>query len=175
MKKLTSILLAATTLLIFTFSEGRAQTAKKTEIKTFESEALVVAEPMNAVGLSALGKAEKSFYKTYPDATKVEWSTLSDKTNMCRFYVHNNIHRAFYTQNGQWVSTVSSYPGNKLDKKISDNVKSVYYDYNIVFVDQIDLTGNKTIYIVEIQNEKLIRKVRVENDEMEILQEFEKH
>lgn len=94
---------------------------------------------------------------------------------MCRFYVHNNLHRAFYTQNGQWVSTVSSYTGNKLDKKISDNVKSVYYNYDIVFVDQIDMTGNKTIYVVEIQNEKLIRKVRVENDEMEILQEFEKH
>ncbi len=175
MKKSTSLLLTATALLFLTFSEGRAQTAKKTEIKTFESEALMTSGPINTAGLSALGKAEKSFYKAYPEAIKVEWSTLSDKTSMCRFYVHNNLHRAFYTQNGQWVSTVSSYTGNKLDKKISDNVKSVYYNYDIVFVDQIDMTGNKTIYVVEIQNEKLIRKVRVENDEMEILQEFEKH
>jgi hypothetical protein len=175
MKKSTSLLLTATALLLITFSEGRAQTAKKTEIKTFESEALMTTEPINAVGLSALGKAEKSFYKAYPEATKVEWSTLGDKTSMCRFYVHNNLHRAFYTQNGQWVSTVSSYTGNKLDKRISDNVKSVYYNYDIIFVDQIDMTGNKTIYVVEIQNEKLIRKVRVENDEMEIIQEFEKH
>jgi len=175
MKKLTSILLTATVLLFVTFSEGRAQTARKTEIKTFESEAMVTAEPIKAIALSSLGKAEKSFYKAYPDAIKVEWSILTDKTNMCRFYVHDNLHRAFYTQNGQWVSTVSSYAGNKLDKRISDNVKSVYYNYDIVFVDQIDLAGNKTIYVVEIQNEKLIRKVRVENDEMEILQEFQKH
>lgn len=61
MKKSTSLLLTATALLFLTFSEGRAQTAKKTEIKTFESEALMTSGPINTAGLSALGKAEKVF------------------------------------------------------------------------------------------------------------------
>lgn len=94
---------------------------------------------------------------------------------MCRFYIDNISHRAFYSGKGKWLGTVSSYDGSKLDKNVSDRIKSNYYDFNIVYVNQIDMPRNKIFYIVEIQNEKSIRKIRVDNDEMDVVQEFEKH
>ena len=84
------------------------------------------------------------------------------------------LHRAFYSAHGQWIATVSSYDAGKLDKGLYDKIKSLYYNSSIVFVNQIDKLGGKTIYVVDIQDEKYIRKLRLDDDEIEIVQEFEK-
>ncbi len=93
---------------------------------------------------------------------------------MCRFFMNNILYRAFYTAHGQWIYTTSGYNASKLDKGLWDRIKSVYYNSSIVFVNQIDIVNGKTIYIVEIQDDKSIRKLRVDDDDMEIVQEFEK-
>jgi hypothetical protein len=60
------------------------------------------------------------------------------------------------------------------DQGVAERIKSVYYDSKIVYVNQIDLVGGRTFYIVEIHNDKSIRKVRVNDDDVEIVQEFAK-
>ncbi len=120
-------------------------------------------------------KAERNFKKDYSQTSKAEWSTLSDHSLMRGFFMNKIIYRAFYTAHGQWIYTASGYDASKLDKEVSDKIKSVYYNSRIVFVNQIDIVGGKTVYIVEIQDEKSIRKLRVDEDEMEVVQEFEKH
>ena len=119
-------------------------------------------------------KAERTFERDYKQTSGVEWSVLTDQSLLCRFFMRSILHRAFYTAQGQWQCTVSGYDASKLDKRIYEKVKSVYYNSSIVYVDQIDMVKDKTIYVVEIQDEKSIRKVRVSDDEMEVILEFER-
>jgi hypothetical protein len=123
---------------------------------------------------STNAKAEKNFTKNYKTASNADWSTLSDKSLLCRFYMNDILYKAFYTAQGEWRYSLSSYGGKKLDKELADRIHRVYYGSEIVFVDQIDIADGKTIYVVELHDENSIRKLRVEGDEMELVQEFKK-
>jgi hypothetical protein len=175
MKKSILLLISAMGLFSMTSIKSHAQVAMSSQTESLAFENAVLAEPSGIVTDARNLKAETNFLKVYRHATGIEWSTLKDNSWMCRFYIDNISHRAFYSGKGKWLGTVSSYDGSKLDKNVSDRVKSNYYDFNIVFVNQVDMPGNKIFYIVEIQNEKSIRKIRIDNDEMDVVQEFEKH
>jgi hypothetical protein len=136
-------------------------------------EMAVAGHPLAAPDKTNL-KAVKNFQKAYGQAANPEWSLLDDKSLLCLFSIADVPFRAFYNPNGSWSYTVSSYDAKKLDKAIHDKVQSVYFDYRIVYVNQIDLASHKTIYLVEIQDEKSIKKLRVTDDEMDVIQDFQK-
>jgi hypothetical protein len=175
MKKSNLILLTAIILMSLTFVTGHAQVAMNSSREAFTNEDGIYSNPRSVATSAVNGKAQKNFKKDYRQAVESEWSALVDNSLMCRFSLKNIPYRAFYTAHGQWLYTVSSYDASKLDKTVYDKIKSVYYNSSIVFVNQIDMVKGRTIYIVEVQDEKLIRKIRLEDDEMEVIQELEKH
>jgi len=174
MKKLTFLVITIS-LLSQTSFKSRAQGTMNGQKESLAFGNALLADPAGSITEARNLKAEKKFMQAYPYATRVEWSALKNKSRMCRFYIDNILNRAFYSNKGQWLGTVSSYDGGKLNKDISDKIRSAYFDYSIVFVNQIDMVNNKAIYIVEIQNQKSIKKIRFDNDEMEVIQEFEKN
>ena len=139
-----------------------------------ENETPVFSGSESGTMTSANLKAETNFKKDYTLARESQWTVFADKSMMCRFYLNDILHRAFYTPHGNWSYTLSGYDGSKLNKATADRIKSVYYNFRIVYADQIDLVRNRTFYIVEIQDEKSIRKLRVNDNEIEVLQEFDK-
>jgi hypothetical protein len=175
MKKSNLILVAASILMSMVSVASRAQTAMNGSKASFAYEAGLFSKPKTATSAAVNLKAERNFKKDYQQASGAEWSILGDHSLMCRFSMSNNRYRAFYTAHGQWISTVSSYDASKLNKGVYDKIKSVYYNSRIVFADQIDRVNGNTIYVVEIQDENSIKKLRVDGDEMEIVQEFDKH
>ena len=174
MKKSIKILFAAIALVSLTVISGYAQAATKNALVGSTNEDGLFLKTRNGITGVVNGKAERNFKKDYRNADAVEWFTLKDNSLMSRFMMNGILHRAFYTAHGQWIATVSSYDGSKLDKGLYDKIKSVYYYSAITYVNQIDKPGDKKIYVVDIQDEKYIRKLRLENDEIEIVQEFEK-
>lgn len=174
MKKLNLILLAAITLMSMTLVTSHAQVAMNRRRVSSTGENGIFSNSKSGTSTTLNLKAERNFKKDYHQTSGAEWSTLSDNSQVCRFFMNNILYRAFYTAHGQWIYTASGYDAGKLNKGVYDRIKSVYYNSNIVFVNQIDMVIGKTIYIVEIQDEKSIRKLRVDDDEMEIVQEFEK-
>jgi hypothetical protein len=174
MKKSNLILLTAIILMSITLVTSHAQVAMNSSRAAFAGEDGIYSNPRSVTTETVNGKAKKNFKKDYREAIASEWSALDDHSLMCRFSMNNIPYRAFYTANGQWLSTTSSYDASKLDKTVYDKIKSVYYNSVIVFVNQIDLAKGRTIYIVEIQDEKQIRKLRVEDDEIEVIQELDK-
>jgi hypothetical protein len=52
-------------------------------------------------------------------------------------------------------------------------VKRIYYDYAITFVNEISLSEDRKIYLVQVKDEKRIKILRIADDEMELIQEFE--
>ncbi len=174
MKKSIPILLAAIALMSLTGMTGYAQVAKNNAQAGSTNEDGIFLKTTNGTSGVVNEKAERNFKKDYRNADAVEWFNLKDNSLMCRFIMNGILHRAFYSAHGQWIATVSSYGAGKLDKGLYDKIKSLYYNSSIVFVNQIDKLGGKTIYVVDIQDEKYIRKLRVDDDEIEIVQEFEK-
>ncbi len=123
---------------------------------------------------STNAKAEKKFIATYQSASGTDWTTLADQSLVCRFYMNDIKYRAFYTPYGQWKYTISDYSGSSLEKNLSDQIKRAYYNSSIVFVNQVDMADGKTIYVVEIHDANSIKKLRVEGEEIEVVQEFKK-
>jgi hypothetical protein len=174
MKKSISTLLAACIFMSLACIAAHAQTAmKSTQLSSVDEDGIATSKNLGSVAVN--GKAEKNFKKDYHQTSAAEWSVLGDNSLMCRFVMNEILYRAFYTSHGQWIYTTAGYGAARLDRAVYDKIKRVYYNSSIVFVNQIDMVNGKTIYIVELRDENSIRKIRVDDDEMEVVQEFEKH
>jgi hypothetical protein len=119
-------------------------------------------------------KAVKHFQHDYKSVTNSEWAVLKDNGYLCRFRISDIPYRAFYNPEGSWLYTISNYSGKQINQSLHERVQSVYYNYQITFVNQIDMPGNVRINLVEIQDEKSIKKVRVTDEEMEVIQDITK-
>ena len=174
MKKL-NIAAIATIIMISLFSlNSQAQVAFNfSEIASADNLASASAHHSTTTS-STNAKAEKNFTTNYQSASGTDWTTLADQSLVCRFVMNDIKYRAFYTPHGQWKYTISDYSGNSLDKNISDQIKKAFYNSNIVFVNQVDMADGKTVYVVEIHDENSIKKLRVEGEEIEVVQEFKK-
>jgi hypothetical protein len=177
MKKSTCLLLTAICFLSVLFIHCEAQTDMSSSGDLTVNKLATLSASSGRTGENVNSKAEKNFSKSYQQATAVEWSALQDKSWVCRFNMNNIFYKAYYNGKGQWLGTVSSYDGSKLNKGIRDQIKSTYYDYKIGFVSEVNLSPDRIIYIVEIQDEKSIKKIRIasDEDEMEVVQEIEKY
>ncbi len=165
---LTLILISLTSL------KSHAQVVTRDFRIPSENETVVFSGSESGTTTTANLKAETNFKKDYTFAREAQWSVFADKSLMCRFYLNNILHRAFYTPRGNWTYTISGYDGSKLNTATANRIKSVYYNFRIVYADQIDLVSDRTFYVVEIQDEKTIRKIRVNENDIEVLQEFPK-
>jgi len=79
-----------------------------------------------------------------------------------------------YNKKGKWVYTIQQYSLDNLDKNIVDRVRSIYYDYGVTSVQKVEQPGMDAVYIVHLENTKSIKLVRLTNDDMEEVQEFNK-
>jgi hypothetical protein len=174
MKKSIQILLAVIAMTFLTWGTSHAQAAMNNPQAGSTNEDGIFLKSGNEISGVVNGKAERNFKKDYYKASGVEWSTLLDNSLMCRFFMNGILHRAFYSAHGQWIATVSSYNASKLDKGVYDKIKSVYYNSMIVYVNQVDRVNGKTSYVVEIHDEKSIKKLRVDDEGMEIVEELVK-
>ncbi len=174
MKKSNLILLVAIIFMSMTSVTTHAQIAMNDSRGSSTNEDGIVVAPRSGTVATVNKKAESSFKKVYQLASAAEWSILNNKSLVCRFYLNNILYRAFYTPQGNWTYTISGYDGRMLDKGVADRIKRIYYNSTIVYVNQVDLVSEKTFYIVEIQDKNSIKKLRVNEDEMEVIQEFTK-
>ena len=174
MKKLHFILSTMIFLLTLPFSKSHAQVAMNNARASSEYMAMGLPEITKGETFEVNQKAQKNFQKDYQLASGAQWSVLSNKTLMCRFFIDSELYKAYYSTHGNWMYTISSYDGDKLDKSIADRIKTVYYNSSITYVNQFDLVNAHSFYIVEIQDAKSIKKVRVNDDEIEVVQEIEK-
>ncbi|HTS44212.1 MAG TPA: hypothetical protein VMH01_07430 [Puia sp.] len=164
MKKSIITIALAGIMLSLSFSNAHAQFA----VKADKSEST----PGNFKAVSSdkvNGKAIRQFQHDYKEVVNSDWSVLKDGGFLCRFIITDVPYRALYNPGGQWLYTISNYSGRQLSQSLRDKIQSSYYNYQITFVNQIDMPENKTIYLVEIQDEKSIKKVRVTDEEMEIV------
>ena len=129
---------------------------------------------LSNAGLSAISvKALKNFDKSFKGATNVGWYKISD--GFSAFFMQNeNQNRAYFDTKGNLTFTITYYSGKKLAHDIRARVKSTYYDCEIPLVEEIH-AGDKVVYIVHLEDETTWKKVKVSDDGMELIEDFNKN
>ncbi len=82
--------------------------------------------------------------------------------------------RSAYNDKGNWVYTISRYTPANFSKKVVETVKDSYAGYNISSIEKIEQPGKNLVYVVSINNDKTIKTLRVSNNEVELIKNYQK-
>jgi len=115
-------------------------------------------------------KAEKHFRRDFRNVSNERWIQKEDGYRV-KFAGGNVKYMVDYDKRGNWVSTISNYSEEQLDSHIADAVKTAFLGYAIVYVTEIK-KGKRTVYLVKIDNQKMLKTVRVVNGEMDVFESY---
>ncbi len=111
---------------------------------------------------SVKARAVYDFQIRFTDASQVQW--YSDRNGYTSYFKKDGYSdRAFYGKNGHWMFSVIYKQENQLPKDIRAAIKSVYYDWNITMVEEVQSLEGKG-YIVYLEDKSSIRILKVNAD-----------
>jgi len=115
-------------------------------------------------------KVQKSFDAYFAKASEQNWSMVGDNF-LNRFHSNGVLTNALFGKKGTLIYTVTYGAEKDMPADIRHIVKSEYYDYNITMA--IEVKENKRdIWVVKLDNATEQINVRVEDGEMERVQQF---
>lgn len=119
-------------------------------------------------------RATRDFIRRNKTVDKVEWMILDD--GYVAKYADKNYSRCrtVYNSRGDYVYTVKQYNEAAMARDVRKLVRSQYYDYIITLVEEIDMPARPVIYVVHVQDETTIKKIRVCEGEIEIFEDYQK-
>lgn len=115
-------------------------------------------------------RAEKNFRKEFKNAYHPSWIEKEDGFR-AKFQEHDTKYMVDYDKKGNWVSTILNYDEAQLDSRIAGAVKTAFLGYAIVHVTEIR-KGKSVVYLVKIDNQKLLKTVRVINGELDVYESY---
>jgi len=126
-------------------------------------------------------KAVRNFVRSYKNVSNEKWYNVQDGF-IAMFILDDINYRVDYDKKGNWLHTIRTYDENKLPSDVRHLVKSSYYDYNIIVVQDIEIpwepfmgfATNPFIYIVHLEGKTKLINLRVSNGEMDEWQKFDK-
>jgi hypothetical protein len=126
-------------------------------------------------------KAVREFVRSYKNVSNEKWYNVQDGF-IAMFILDDINYRVDYDKKGNWLHTIRTYNENKLPSDVRHLVKSSYYDYNIIVVQEIeipwepfmDFATEPFIYIVHLEGKTKLINLRVSNGEMDEWQKFDK-
>jgi hypothetical protein len=106
-------------------------------------------------------KAVRDFMKTYNNISNEKWKILEDGY-VVSFADNLKIKKIFYDKKGSFLYTVDYYPETELPKDVRGAVKSLYHDYSIAIIREInfDKRNQTPIYIIHVKKDSSFKTVR---------------
>jgi hypothetical protein len=145
--------------------------AKVVRVDSSSAATVLKPELLNNINVSAV----RDFVARFHEPADARWYKMQDNSYQVKFEVPGIAYRVAYTSRGNWVYSIQTYYEPQLRRDIRGIVKSVYYDYSIVQVEEIDHTeAVATTYIVHLKDDKGWKIVRVCNGEMDLLETINK-
>jgi len=151
----------------FSFSSTKAKPGK-----------FVFNEATAEQGLSDINIAEinaralKEFSKTFKSAANATWYEIKGGF-IAKFEKDGITTRVDYDRKGRWVATLRIYAEANLPRDVRHLVKSTYYDYSISLVQEVTV-GDKTAYLVKIEDADTLKTIRVVDGEMDVYEDYKK-
>lgn len=115
-------------------------------------------------------KIQKSFNGNFVGATGQYWS-LTGKNFHCSFYINDIPVSALFDKHGDLIYAITYDKDGDVPSDIRKIVKSEYFDYAITTAMEVKQNG-RDIWIINMKEEPTHLTVRVENGEMEVVEQF---
>jgi DNA-dependent RNA polymerase auxiliary subunit epsilon len=110
-------------------------------------------------------RAVRSFKNMFKDIDNEAWYVMPGGYR-ATFNENGIVHFVTYNQKGSWESTKRQYCEIKMDHDIRALVKSVYYDYNITLVEDIEQPSKPVVYLVHMEDQVSVKNIRICEGEM---------
>jgi hypothetical protein len=117
-------------------------------------------------------KMHKDFSKHFASASNITTTTDKEGTSIA-CTVEGVKTRVNYFRNGRWASTLRMLEANQIPDQLFDDVSEAYPGYKINRGKEV-IVGAKSAYLVDIENERHFKTVRIIDGEYDIYQEFDK-
>lgn len=121
---------------------------------------------------SVTQKVSSAFEKAFPGAQTLKWYKL-DKDYLAKFILKEMEHSTLYKQNGYMVYDISYGYQRHLPKDIEQMIIRNYNNYKIFRAINVRFQG-RNVWVVKLESINKYLTVRVEDSEIEEVEEFEK-
>ena len=181
MKKIFLAFTATTILAVALFNNANAQQSSASVSGIEQKLTLSFAatgdthdEVYNGANASSLNmRALKDFQKSFKDAANVSWYKAENGALLASFTIDEVKNSVAYDKKGRWLYSIKRYSEQKLPKDLRAGVKSVYYDFNIVNIEEVEI-NDQTIYIIHLEDATSMKTLRICDGDMEEVQNFVK-
>jgi hypothetical protein len=115
----------------------------------------------------------KNFADAYKNVKGESW--MKTKDGFCVRFNSDGIRFAiYYDKKGNWAGSIKYYGEENLLREIRHIVKSTYYDYNIVYTQEIETADSEGIptYLVCVDDKTKIKMIRIFDGEMSVWKEY---
>lgn len=137
-------------------------------------EGLVESAPRESVIAASQvdNRTREDFGKRYSAKNDATWLQLSNGF-VATLKEASCMTRVVYKKHGRWQYSIKNYfDENLLPKYVRAQVKSIYYDFKIDFIQEIRVPGNEDIiYLFILVNDQYVQTLRLCNGEMSIIQQ----
>jgi hypothetical protein len=117
-------------------------------------------------------KIHKDFIKHFSSASNITTSTDKEYTSIACI-VDGVKTRVNYFRNGRWASTLRMLQPKQIPARLYDDVSAAYPGYKLTSGKEV-IVGPKVAYLVDIENDRAFKTIRIIDGEYDIYQEFNK-
>lgn len=120
-------------------------------------------------------KALKDFTKTYKTVSSESWEKIQDGY-ATRFTLNDVLNSVYYNTKGRWTGSVKGYSEDKMPRDVRNIVKQEYYDYSIIYVEEVETIDSNGVptYVIHLEDKNNIKLVRIGNRQIDVMEEFQK-
>ncbi len=148
----------------FAFNHYSLASAKR--IATTSNDRSNLAIPSNKVSI----KVVRDFAQSFKDAENVRWYKIPGGT-IVYFSDKGMERRSTYDESGHWLYNISSYTEEHLPKRLVSQVRSIYYEFCINSITEVNTDG-RIIYMFYLEGKDKWKTIRLSGDEMEEVDEL---
>ena len=154
-------------------SRANAQIVSNSSSLEYQMNATETKNSMNELAISP--RAVKDFMNTHKNVTGESWMKTKDGFSV-RFNSDDVRTTIYYDKKGNWSGSLKIYGEEKMLHDIRHLVKSTYYDYNIVYAQEIETTDSDGVptYVVCVEDKTKIKMIRISAGEMSEWKEYTK-
>jgi hypothetical protein len=119
-------------------------------------------------------KAMRDFLKRNKTAIDAEWFTIASGYEVRYTGRNKSKCRSVYNCNGAFAYTIKQYSEDQLPHDVRSIVKSTYYDYTILLVEEIEQPREPVAYIIHMQDDTMLTNVTVCDGVMNVREEYKR-
>lgn len=119
------------------------------------------------------GKAVRNFKRYYKHIYNETWFAIPNG-HRARFVESGIRHDVTFDKRGNWLYTIRQYKENLCPKDIRSQIRSIYSNYSVILVEEIERPMKPLVYVVHMEDQRTFKNIQLCDKEMETVLEIRK-